>query len=152
MSKGIHKNKNRGELILKDGKKLCPMCELWKDLSSFGKRPDRPIGLRSKCKECMKICRKIDLKSHKFTEYKANAKKRGIEFRLSKEEFNSFWQQPCEYCGDNINTIGLDRIDSNECYNIENIKVCCEICNKMKMALPKEIFIAHCQKVTEHST
>ena len=144
-------NKSKGKLILKDNNKLCEGCEEWKDLSQFHKRPDRPIGLRSKCKSCEIVYRKLNLKAKKFIEYKGNAKRRGIEFRLSKQEFESFWQKPCEYCGDNINTIGLDRIDSSECYNVSNIKVCCEICNKMKMALSKEIFINHCQKVAEHS-
>ena len=82
-----------------------------------------------------------------FRIYKRNAKVRGIEFNINLNEFKSFWQNPCNYCGTNIETIGLDRIDSSMGYFLDNIVSCCTICNKMKMTLPKDIFIEHCRKI-----
>lgn len=148
--KGIHLNESRGKIVLKDGKKLCPTCQEWKLLSEYDKRPERPIGVKSKCKECCKQYRKDNQRIYKLIEYKSGAKKRGIEFKLTDEQFQSFWQQPCNYCGTKVETIGLDRIDSNECYSIENVVSCCAICNTMKLALPRDIFIEHCQKITNH--
>src|ERR1035437_3523812 len=36
--------------------------------------------------------------------YKRAAKKRGVEWLLTDDEFKSFWQQHCSYCGDGIET------------------------------------------------
>ena len=68
----------------------------------------------------------------KFSEYKSGAKQRGIEFHLTEEQFESFWQKPCEYCGAEIETIGLDRLDSDGHYTIDNVVSCCWSCNKSK--------------------
>ena len=64
--------------------------------------------------------------------YKSNAKKRELDFNLTIAEFALFWQKPCTYCGTEIHTIGLDRIDSDVGYSIENIVPCCSRCNEMK--------------------
>lgn len=149
--KGIHLNESRGKRVLVDGKKYCAGCKSWKETKHFGKRLDRPIGLRAKCKECEILYRSKNIESTKFTDYKSGAKRRGIKFNLTKEQFMTLWQVSCNYCGDEIETIGIDRINSNECYNIENIVPCCAICNTMKLALPRDIFISHCEKVVRHS-
>ena len=70
--------------------------------------------------------------SGRFCDYKRNAKQRGIEFHLTEEQFESFWQKPCEYCGAEIETIGLDRLDSDGHYTIDNVVSCCWSCNKSK--------------------
>jgi hypothetical protein len=66
--------------------------------------------------------------------YKGNARKRGIPFEISIADIAEFWQKPCEYCGGQIDTVGLDRIDSTKFYTKENIVTCCARCNEMKMA------------------
>ena len=68
----------------------------------------------------------------KYTCYKSNAKRRGIDFELTFEQFESFWQLPCTYCGTDIETIGLDRVDSSKGYLIENVATCCWGCNARK--------------------
>lgn len=73
--------------------------------------------------------------------YKRSAKKRGIEWLLSDDEFESFWGKACEYCGDEIDTIGIDRVDNNLCYEIDNCKSCCSVCNVMKSTLSENDFI-----------
>ena len=70
--------------------------------------------------------------SGRFCDYKGNAKQRGIEFHLTEEQFESFWQKPCEYCGAEIETIGLDRLDSDGHYTIDNVVSCCWSCNNSK--------------------
>ena len=73
--------------------------------------------------------------------YKRAAKKRGVEWLLTDDEFKSFWQQPCSYCGDGIETIGIDRVDNACGYKLNNCTSCCTTCNTMKMILTKEEFI-----------
>lgn len=79
--------------------------------------------------------------------YKKAAIKRNVEWLLSDEDFKSFWQQPCSYCGDKIETIGIDRVNNNEGYHLANCVSCCSTCNTMKMTLSKEEFVNKITKI-----
>jgi len=83
----------------------------------------------------------------KFYSYRYNAQLRNIKFNLSFEEFKSFWQKPCYYCHDVIETIGLDRVDNDSGYVFRNIVSCCIICNKMKLKLSSEEFLNHVSRI-----
>jgi len=85
----------------------------------------------------------------RYKVYKYSAKSRGRDFELSIEQFEGYWQQPCYYCGDKIETIGLDRINNDKGYSIDNIVPCCYICNIMKRTMSKEEFIKHCKKIAQ---
>ena len=86
----------------------------------------------------------------RMASYRRAAQSRSIAFDLSEEQFLAFWQQPCYYCGSDISTIGLDRLDSSWGYSLENVVPCCEVCNKMKMALGVVEFIGHISRIYEH--
>ena len=88
----------------------------------------------------------------KYAQYKSAAKSRNKIFNLTKEEFSSFWQQPCEYCGDDIDTIGIDRIDNSIGYEVTNLKSCCQMCNYIKKENTLEYFKEQVIKVINHST
>jgi len=79
--------------------------------------------------------------------YKRAAKKRNVDWFLSDEEFKTFWQQPCSYCGDEIETIGIDRVDNTKGYYLENCTPCCSTCNTMKMSLSTEDFVKKIKKI-----
>jgi hypothetical protein len=72
----------------------------------------------------------------KFSQYRSLAKRRNISFLLTKDQFATFWQKPCYYGGNKpgheIETIGIDRIDSSKGYSIENCVPCCFRCNIAK--------------------
>lgn len=87
----------------------------------------------------------------KYIRYRFSAKRRGIDFKLTLKEFISLVSQSCSYCGSN-NSIGVDRVDNQIGYLLENSKPCCTTCNMMKKALPVEIFVEHCQKITSFNT
>lgn len=84
----------------------------------------------------------------KYSEYKRRAKSRKTEFSLSFDEFMSYWGSPCSYCGDPIETIGLDRVDSGAGYTSGNVVPCCHNCNMGKRAMSAESYIEHCRKVS----
>lgn len=86
----------------------------------------------------------------KFATYKSNAKTRGISFDLSMDQFMSFWQADCSYCGDPISTIGIDRIDSNLSYTVGNCVPCCTRCNVIKMDYDIDETDAHMLKMLRH--
>ena len=82
-----------------------------------------------------------------YYEYKSGAKRRKLSFNLTFKEFTTFWQQPCYYCGENIKTIGLDRVDNSLGYSLNNVVPCCTKCNRMKMKEDRTSFIERCSKI-----
>jgi hypothetical protein len=66
-----------------------------------------------------------------YNAYKSGAKSRNFEFNLILEDIIKLVNSNCYYCGDE-NSKGIDRIDSNDNYYLENVVPCCRICNFMK--------------------
>lgn len=77
--------------------------------------------------------------------YKRHAKQRGLRWNLTEKQFAEITQQDCYYCGAKPNNLskhkesfgeyiynGLDRIDNNKGYVIDNIVPCCKDCNRSK--------------------
>jgi hypothetical protein len=63
------------------------------------------------------------------------AEKRGIEWKLSDEDAKEMLVSPCVYCKHidlEVRVNGIDRLDSNVCYTVENCRPCCKKCNYMK--------------------
>lgn len=79
--------------------------------------------------------------------YKRGAERRGLSFEFTMETFTALWQKPCTYCGDEIDTIGLDRRKNKEGYTLENTVPCCPVCNFMKHTMDEEKFITKCKQI-----
>lgn len=77
-------------------------------------------------------------KENRYNIYKKNAKKRNLEFLLTKNQFYNLTAQPCCYCGDLQGHNGIDRVDSSKGYTVDNCVSCCSRCNIMKMDLNKD--------------
>lgn len=75
-----------------------------------------------------------------------NAKTRGININLTDEEIKSLIERPCYYCGKQ-QADGIDRVDSNKDYTLDNCVLCCHICNRMKNKFPLDIFLDHVEKI-----
>ena len=87
----------------------------------------------------------------KFIVYGSNARKRSLSFRISFKQFMSFWQKSCHYCGGEIGTIGLDRINNSLGYSVKNIVPCCATCNRAKLKQTRDEYIAHCRRVANRN-
>lgn len=87
----------------------------------------------------------------RFSTYRSSARVRNVNFNLSKDQFKTFWQQPCSYCHSEIETIGIDRVDSSLGYSMDNCVPCCAYCNYIKNALSTEAFFIHVSKVQKFS-
>jgi len=85
----------------------------------------------------------------KFSSYKNSAKVRGLCFDLTFEQFMAFWQNNCYYCGDKVETIGLDRVDNSKGYFLGNIVSCCWSCNHLKGSLGESEFLNMCGKIVK---
>ncbi len=84
-----------------------------------------------------------------FKQYKSGAEQRDHKWNLTFKQFMTFWQKSCYYCGSEIETIGIDRIDNSKGYGIDNIVSCCGKCNLMKHILDKKDFINQCKKIAQ---
>lgn len=90
--------------------------------------------------------------------YKNNAQNRHYDFQLTKEQFESYLDKECTYCGsppsnlfkkyDKYHSVfrvfkynGIDRLNNNMGYTIENTVSCCGRCNRTKMDLGSVQFL-----------
>jgi hypothetical protein len=92
--------------------------------------------------------------NHIYYSYIKSAKKRNLNFDLSKEYFVELINENCYYCncrpkqisknlwnnGDYIYN-GIDRVDSSKGYMIGNVVPCCGQCNRAKNSLPLNEFV-----------
>lgn len=98
-----------------------------------------------------------------FWNYKYWAKKRGLSWKLSKEQFRNLTTSNCFYCGKvpsqkkkqrNFNGEyvynGIDRVDNTKGYIVENCVSCCKICNYMKRALTQQEFFNHINQIAKY--
>lgn len=98
-----------------------------------------------------------------FNTYKRNAKKRDRGFLLTKEQFKQLSQQDCFYCGTKPHNIaqhkygigkfiynGIDRIDNNKGYVVNNCVACCFVCNEWKKARTQQEFLMRVKLIYDH--
>ena len=101
-------------------------------------------------------------KNKLMTAYKRSAKVRGKQFFLTKEQSIKLFESNCFYCGSEPSNFmssknynggyaynGIDRIDSDSDYTIENSVACCFLCNRMKSNISQDIFLSHVHKIAE---
>jgi len=94
--------------------------------------------------------------SKRYSAYKNRAlNRRKIPFELSIEEFKEITSLKCKYCNGfstGVNYVGIDRIDSNKGYIIDNCVPCCDKCNFMKKEYSIEEFTQHIFKIASFYT
>lgn len=107
-----------------------------------------------------------------YKKYQNNSKKYG-EFEIDEDTFKKLTSSNCHYCGVEPEKVckvpdnrvskstsihgeyiynGIDRVDSNKSYTIENVVPCCEICNKAKRDMPYEDFIKYIKRLVKYNS
>ena len=96
--------------------------------------------------------RKANITKH-YDEYVRGAMKKNLQFNLTAEQFIRIVNSHCYYCDeyDETRVIGIDRVDSERGYFIDNVVPCCSTCNFMKSNLEKDDFLNHICKIYLHS-
>jgi len=103
-----------------------------------------------------------------FYQYKKSAKKRNLEFNLTKEEFKKISSENCYYCGaepkEQLNFLtrngtpmyngscisnGIDRLNNNEGYTTKNSVSACSQCNFSKHKLDAKSYIEKCIEIAK---
>lgn len=95
--------------------------------------------------------------------YKNNAKRRGLDFGLTEDEFRTITSSNCSYCGREPKTIeydsqrngtylrnGIDRLNSDKGYTSGNCVPCCSICNYAKREMSEKEFLDWIKQVYEY--
>jgi len=79
---------------------------------------------------------------------KAKCIKKNREYNLTFNQVKNIVTQKCYYCGNtNSDKIGMDRVDPDKGYIIDNCVPCCDICNFMKWKFPLQTFIDKVNKI-----
>lgn len=148
---------------METGAKICTQCKLEKSLEQFFKNASRKDGYDSQCKDCAKKYaqssagkerqKKFNASSKgkakakrffsstrgRYANLKNSAKTRNIDISITLEEYIPIIDNPCYYCNDYFDKTpygyGLDRIDNNIGYHINNVVHCCGTCNRIKSEL-----------------
>ena len=102
-----------------------------------------------------------------FSNYKSKCKMKGREFKLDKKDFTKLVLSDCHYCGSKPSNLrkdeaksrrgsktncylnGVDRVDSEKGYTIENSLPCCEDCNRAKRNLSYNQFLTMVKNIYE---
>lgn len=74
----------------------------------------------------------------RFQHLRGLAKKRGLEVLMTFEQYEQLIAKgSCDYCSGPLSKTGggLDRLDNNKGYVIENVVPCCGNCNKLRQNL-----------------
>jgi len=126
--------------------KKCAHCGETKPAPEFNQRSSDSSGLHPRCRKCQAKYRWSP--KSKYRVYKQEAAQRHIGFEITLEEFKTFWQAPCSYCGSPIDTIGIDRVDNTLGYVMGNLtSCCCSTCNYSKRDLSRAQWVAHMTRV-----
>lgn len=108
----------------------------------------------------------IGLKNYLYKNCMRGAELRGHSFNLTTDQFKNLIEKNCHYCGEkpqkstnkilmtrgNINEPpfyynGIDRINSNIGYEIDNCVPCCGVCNYMKNTMTTDMFFKQITKI-----
>jgi len=99
-----------------------------------------------------------------YAKYRCMARKRKIEFNISKRGFLGLVFESCFYCGNSPNNLcksvrdpnyllkynGLDRLNNNLGYSKDNCVPCCFTCNQMKGTQSYGNFINHMKTIIKY--
>lgn len=148
--------------------KICFKCKQSKPLDLFFKSKNTSDGLHSWCKTCCtagnersraKVNSTIEGRAKIFLQNaRKSAAKRQQEFLLSVDDVVECWNgqhQICAYSGrqmtlesGKLNTVSIERIDSQKGYTSENTVLVCQAINRMKSDFGFEDFYELCRDVT----
>ena len=141
---------------------------LWECLCDCGKMVIVPGGrLRSGSKKscgCLRTKPKGEAAFNiVLNAMKMGAKVRGYDWDLTREQVLKITKQNCFYCGTPPSNIaapkntngdyvysGIDRIDNNKGYIIDNIIPCCWICNRAKATMTISEFLEWIERISTH--
>jgi len=132
--------------------KTCTLCKTELNAEkNFFKNVYSPDGFNCWCRVCY---RKEEQKvKRKFSRQRTSARRRGYDWTLTFEDCSGLFLDNCHYCGkhsvEEVKLNGLDRVDNNRGYHIDNVVTCCEQCNVAKHTQTYEEFIQQSHNIAQ---
>lgn len=80
--------------------------------------------------------------SKRFLSFYINAKRRGLDFNITYNDYLDMLCNNCNYCGSNHGD-SIDRIYSTKGYTKDNVQLVCSKCNMMKYTFTDDEFKKH---------
>ncbi len=143
--------------------RFCRRCKERLPPAAFGSDRGTVDGLANWCRECGRRyareryrrlsdagVRRAPSLGMRYAQYRADARRRGLVFALTREQFAGYAGQPCHYCGGVGFAVGLDRVDNLRGYEPDNLVPCCGTCNSWKLNLEEAAFKEHVRRLYEH--
>jgi hypothetical protein len=132
----------------------CSMCNIMKNttnISTFILRIITIAHVWSDCKlfESYLHLLPVDGIKRSYKNFVDNAK---YEFKLTKNEVDEIIYKPCHYCNGVApegRHLGIDRINSNGIYEINNVVSCCSQCNYVKNDYNVDDFYEKCLTIAQ---
>lgn len=122
--------------------------EGWKYISNLSSHKSR------RCQNCVRK----SPEEKTYNSVVATANRRGIKWNLSLEDWKLLADANCSYCGSEPSNLisslgylynGVDRVDSNGCYSVENCVTSCRFCNRSKSDMSEELFLDWVKRIYE---
>lgn len=87
-----------------------------------------------------------------YEQYRYKAEERGLEFKLTKEQFRKLVAGRCYYCGAwaGSRVLGIDRKDNRRGYTLQNSIGCCGPHNFMKGQMNEFEFLAEVRLIADY--
>lgn len=89
-----------------------------------------------------------------YKRYQYSAIQRQKEFDLSTTTFRRLIHSKCYYCGVEPKQVhnemlynGIDRLDNDQGYNIDNCLACCKVCNRGKGDMSSSEYTTHLTRI-----
>jgi hypothetical protein len=98
--------------------------------------------------------RRKDELRYRWSNFKSQARRRGISASLTLVEYLAVTSQKCSYCGGRTGSSpfnGIDRVDNNAGYYLQNAVPCCKACNFMKGCQAKQEFLSQVRAIYLHT-
>ena len=98
-----------------------------------------------------------------YSGYRGGAKRRGLVFDITKEQFRKITKDSCVYCGvepsrKSMSKTGeyiynrIDRLDNNKGYTVDNCRACCTRCNFFKGTMASNVFLETAISIVKNNT
>jgi hypothetical protein len=140
--KSIERNKEINLNKVYDPEELlcCTKCKRNLSRKHYYVKMETKKGCESSCIDCQWTRKLI---SHINSNNKTSKKDKRL--LITKEEVDSLTRKPCKYCQKYQDPVfkrnGIDRINSNKPYTLDNVAPSCTFCNDAKKDHPREEFL-----------
>ena len=118
---------------------------------NFNRKLSTVDGYDTRCHECHRKNRQTP--RVRFVSLRKGAKDRGYDWTLNYEDTSGLLLDDCHYCGkhsiEEVKMHGLDRVDNDRGYHMDNVVTCCEQCNSAKSAQTYEYFIQQAHNIAK---